>query len=101
VRGGDDDISDWIFSEDMGVRSEVLASVVQGKGRAGRCEVKDIALGWPQWIWIAVAFISLGVHIAKHGEDRPPREYNFFWALLGVVGSFAFLYWGGFFTVSK
>lgn len=40
--------------------------------------------------------LSLGIHIAKDGEDRPP--YSAGWTLIGSGISVSLLYWGGFFS---
>lgn len=55
-----------------------------------------LQLGWPQAIWLALAALSLGIHIAKRGEPTglmhsPVKRL----IQIGTVG--ALLWWGGFF----
>ena len=53
-------------------------------------------MGWPQVIWIIIAGIRLGVHIARHGEPMNQR-YHAGARLVGVAMMGGLLYWGGFF----
>lgn len=52
-------------------------------------------LGVPQFIWMVLAILNLGVSLVKHGE--PQTEYNFWHSVIGVGLSFGILLWGGFF----
>lgn len=54
-------------------------------------------LQWPQLIWIAVALLGLGVHIAKHGQTDTVT-YSGWEQLLRIALIAALLSWGGFFT---
>lgn len=53
-------------------------------------------MGWPQVIWVVIAAIALGVHIAKHGEPMK-QEFHAGARLAHVVLMAGLLYWGGFF----
>jgi hypothetical protein len=54
-------------------------------------------IGWPQGIWLALSFVRLIVHSARHGEATGTR-YDVSVCAVGFVSGAAFLYWGGFFT---
>lgn len=51
---------------------------------------------WPQITWVVLVALALGIHAAKHGQQREP--YNFIMALVNVVISVGLLYAGGFFN---
>lgn len=54
-------------------------------------------MGWPQYTYLALTLIGLGVLIEKHGQPKT-GEYNF-WFNLGVSAFVYFLlYSGGFFS---
>jgi hypothetical protein len=53
-------------------------------------------IGWPQGIYLALVFLSLGIGIANHGRPRPP--YNGGLHVVGVLIVLPLLYWGGFFS---
>lgn len=50
---------------------------------------------WPQYTWIALCFVGVGIHLAKDGE---PRSNHSFW-LMSLCAAFDLwlLYMGGFF----
>ena len=50
----------------------------------------------PQIVWLALAFLSIGISIAKHGE--PQENYSFPLKMIGIALGAWILYWGGFFT---
>lgn len=52
---------------------------------------------FPQIIMIALIFVSIGINLAKHGEERP--AYNVWTSLIAAIISFMLLWWGGFFDV--
>jgi len=52
---------------------------------------------WPQIIIIALYTMSLGIHLAKHGEEKTGK-YNFWSSLLSAIIIFALLKAGGFFS---
>jgi len=52
--------------------------------------------GAPQLIMLAIHFLFMGIHIAKHGE-RKTDFYNAWEATISTVIFFVLLYWGGFF----
>ena len=52
-------------------------------------------VGWPQIIYLSLIFLSLGLHLGKHGESM--GNYNFFVKLFDVCATLGLLYWGGFF----
>ena len=54
-------------------------------------------MGWPQITLIALIALSLGVHLAKHGERRP--DYNIWYSLISASISCWLLYSGGFFKL--
>ena len=52
---------------------------------------------WPQYTWLAIVFLGLGLKMANHG--KPMEEKHSVWAYLGSCAFTAFiLYKGGFFT---
>lgn len=53
-------------------------------------------LYWPQVVWIVLAAISVGIHMAKHGERRTDK-YSFWWDLVGTLFLSWLLWCGGFF----
>ena len=53
-------------------------------------------MGICQVIWIGLITMSLGCHLARHGEPRT-GSYNFVTALISGTIEFALLYFGGFF----
>lgn len=53
-------------------------------------------MGVPQLLLIGLYALSLGCHLAKHGE-RHATNYNFFVALLSTTLQMLLLWWGGFF----
>jgi hypothetical protein len=50
----------------------------------------------PQLIFIALALISLGIVMSKHGEPKT-GSHNVFIEILATAISFSLMYWGGFF----
>lgn len=51
----------------------------------------------PQIIIIVLYALSLGVHMAKHGEPKDGK-YNFVSSLITCAIIFGCLWWGGFFA---
>ena len=49
----------------------------------------------PQIIYLALAFMALGISLAKHGESR--SNHNFGLTLLSMAIAIYILWWGGFF----
>jgi hypothetical protein len=33
-------------------------------------------MGWPQYAYLALTFLGLGISIAKHGEPRSPHNFG-------------------------
>lgn len=54
-------------------------------------------LQWPQIIWIVLALLGLGIHIAKHGQPNP-RTYGAWSFLISRIIFAALLAWNGFFS---
>ena len=52
----------------------------------------------PQIIILAFMMISLGAHIARHGEPTDIK-YNGIGKLIMIIVNVSILYWGGFFDV--
>lgn len=52
---------------------------------------------WPQWAMMALVAFCAAFTLAKHGELRPQRKYNFWSDLLGSAIQIAILWAGGFF----
>jgi hypothetical protein len=52
-------------------------------------------MNWPQYTYLALIFLGLGIAIAKHGE--PSKPHNFFTSLIATGLSLWLLYMGGFF----
>jgi hypothetical protein len=53
-------------------------------------------LHWPQITMIVLGALSLGIHMAKHGEQRTDK-YGAFGMLFTLVLEFWLMYEGGFF----
>ncbi len=54
-------------------------------------------IAWPQAIIVGLSCISLGITIAKHGE--PQGNHSIWTTAIASVGTYALLYYGGFFSV--
>ncbi|WP_158644416.1 hypothetical protein [Clostridium ihumii] len=54
-------------------------------------------MGIPQIIIIVLLCLSLGMSLAKHGEERTDK-YNFLTSLVATGIEVAILIWGGFFS---
>lgn len=54
---------------------------------------------WPQYIWFALAGISIFVSAVKDGEPRKP--WSFESSVAGAISAGALLYWGGFFDALR
>lgn len=52
-------------------------------------------MGWPQYAYLGLFFLGLGVGLAKHGEPRDP--HNVWTDLLAGALVLWLLYMGGFF----
>lgn len=50
----------------------------------------------PQRIMLSLIFISIGISIARHGEQKN-EKHNAVITLLNATITIAILYWGGFF----
>ena len=50
---------------------------------------------WPQYTYLALVILSLGMSIEEHGNPRKPA--NAWAAVIGVAVSMWLLYMGGFF----
>jgi hypothetical protein len=55
-----------------------------------------MTFGIPQIIILGFMFISLGIHIAKHGEPKLTK-YHFVADFISSAITCGILYWGGFF----
>lgn len=55
-----------------------------------------IHVGWPQGIYLAIGFLSLGIILAKDGE--PQKPYSIGRSLIAWAIVMPLLYWGGFFS---
>lgn len=51
---------------------------------------------WPQLMYLALCFMSLGVAAAKHGQPREP--WSFWGALVNLAIVLPLLWAGGFFS---
>lgn len=57
----------------------------------------EFSFGWPQGIYLALAFMGLGITAAKHGN--PKEGKHDFWSIgLATLLSLSLLWWGGFFA---
>jgi hypothetical protein len=56
-----------------------------------------IHIGWPQGIWFALTFMSVGLALSKYGQ-RKTDSYDIMDVLIGPAIAFGLLYWGGFFS---
>lgn len=52
--------------------------------------------GWPQYIYLILALLTVVGHIANHGKDR--GEYNGYVGLCNFLIAFCLLTAGGFFA---
>lgn len=52
--------------------------------------------GWPEWTWIALAFLALFIHAAMHGKPVA-GNYNFMVKVLSIALTAFILFMGGFF----
>ena len=57
-----------------------------------------MTLGTSQILILAVAFLNIGLGIAKHGEKRLDSTYSFWSILFSQIFFLWVLYSGGFFT---
>jgi len=55
-----------------------------------------MTIGWPEGIILALVFIGLGMHAARHGEARKDK-YHFGSACVMVAVNLALFWWGGLF----
>lgn len=56
-----------------------------------------MTLGLPQFIYLGLTLVAVGMEIARHGEPKKPGKHN---AVASVIASgliLGLLYWGGFF----
>ena len=53
-------------------------------------------IGWPEGIWITLATITLLVEASVDGNPKTGK-HSFAQRFMGIVITFALLYWGGFF----
>lgn len=53
-------------------------------------------MGWPQFTYLALTLIGLGIFLAKHGQPRN-ENYNFFSTMIVQCFIYWVLYMGGFF----
>ena len=56
-------------------------------------------MGTPQIIWIVLAAVGLGLHLAKDGEPKP-EKWSFSRCLIGVLFYALLLWWGSFFSTA-
>lgn len=54
-------------------------------------------MGWPQIAYIALTALGVGIHLAKHGEQRRDK-YSAWLSMAGAALSIGILYAGGFFA---
>jgi LPXTG-motif cell wall-anchored protein len=52
---------------------------------------------WPQYVYLALAFLALGLNLAKHGEPKT-GTVNFWVSLVGLALVATLLWFGGFFA---
>jgi len=52
---------------------------------------------WPQGIYLALIFLTIGINLARDGQPRNVN-YSFSAAVIAASISFSLLYWGGFFS---
>ena len=57
----------------------------------------NFTIGMPQVVMIVILFLSLLLHIVKHGESREAEKYNAVTQALEMIIVLSVLYWGGFF----
>lgn len=60
--------------------------------------ISDKILHWPQLSILCLAFMDLGISLAKDGESKKEQKYSFLRNLLGAAIMVSLLYAGGFFS---
>lgn len=55
-----------------------------------------MSIGWPEGIYLALVFMSLGIVATRNGEPRDP--YSFGRQLFSTALALGLLWWGGFFS---
>lgn len=53
-------------------------------------------MGAPQIIYVVLIALSLGIHLARHGEPRNAR-FSIWSGLVNASASIGLVWWGGFF----
>lgn len=56
---------------------------------------------WFVVMWVSILLIDLGANLAKHGEIKKERKYNFWSALIAFCISIALAWLGGLFRCFK
>lgn len=56
----------------------------------------ELAIGWPQVIYIILASMSFGITVIKDGEPR--GNYSMWQSVFSLAIVLPLLWWGGFFT---
>lgn len=51
----------------------------------------------PQIIYLCLILLSLGIDLARHGEQKKSRQHNFWASLVSTTILLGILCWGGFF----
>ena len=59
--------------------------------------MSGMSLGAPQLIYLALAFMDIGVETVKHGEPKD-GIHNFWATVMARTLMIGLLYWGGFFS---
>jgi hypothetical protein len=54
-------------------------------------------VGWPEGIYLALVLVSIGICVARFGEQKRDR-YDLTDVLVGPAISLSLLWWGGFFA---
>ena len=52
---------------------------------------------WPQWVYIGLTFMGLGLELARHGQ-RKTGEHNFISQIIATAIIYWLLWAGGFFS---
>lgn len=52
---------------------------------------------WPPLIYMSMTLLSLGIELARHGQEKKTKV-DFYSSLFATVVIYALLWWGGFFA---
>lgn len=57
-----------------------------------------MSIGWPEGIYIALSFMSLGIAVARKNGGFPPTQIDIGTQIIAMIVAYSLLWWGGFFA---